>query len=188
MAMTTDMRKGMVIMYNNEPTLVMEREFYKPGKGGAFNRTKLKGLKSGKIVAVTFRSGDAVEEVEVQTRGVQYSYLDEDNGYFMDPETYELLTIPMNMIDGGSDFLIADGKYSAMFFEDEPISLILPAKVTLLVTEAASGGDKGNTSGNPLKEATMETGLVIKVPLFVNTGDRIIINTETKEYVSKDNK
>jgi elongation factor P len=188
MAMTTEMRKGMVIMYNNEPTLVMEREFYKPGKGGAFNRTKLKGLKSGKIVAVTFRSGDAVEEVEVQTRNVQYSYHDTDNAYFMDPETYELLTISLDAIDGRTDFLIADGKYSAMFFEEQPISLMLPPKVTLTVTETASGGDKGNTSGNPLKEATFETGLVLKVPLFVNTGDRVIINTENREYVGKDNK
>jgi elongation factor P len=188
MAMTTEMRKGMVIMYNNEPTLVIEREFYKPGKGGAFNRTKLKGLKSGKIVAVTFRSGDAVEEVEVQTRNVQYSYHDEENVYFMDPETFEMLTIAMDMVEGGTDFLIADGKYSAMFFEEEAISLMLPPKVTLTVTETAEGGDRGNTSGNPLKDATLETGLVIKVPLFVNTGDRIIINTETREYVSKDNK
>ncbi len=104
-------------MYNNEPTFVLDREFYKPGKGGAFNRTKLKGLKSGKIVAVTFRSGEAVEEVEVNTRSVQYSYHDEENAYFMDPETYDMITIALDNIDGRTDYLIADGKFQAMFFE-----------------------------------------------------------------------
>lgn len=183
--MTSDVRKGMVILFNNEPTLILDREFYKPGKGGAFNRTKLKGLISGKIVAQTFRSGELIEEVEVITRSVSFSYSDDETAYFMDSDTYEMLNIPLENIDGGTDFLIADGKYTAMFYEDKPISLNLPAKVTLEVIEAAQGGDKGNTSGNPTKEAKVETGATVHVPLFVNTGDKIVINTENKSYVSK---
>lgn len=186
MATTTEMRKGLIIMYNNEPTLVMEREFYKPGKGGSFNRTKLKGLKSGRISNNTFRSGESVEEVEVETRSVSYSYADTDNAYFMDSDTYDLVTISMDMIEGGTDFLVADGKYQAMFYEGEPISLVVPAKVTLEVTSTADGGDRGNTSGNPMKEATLETGVVIKVPLFIKTGDKLVINTEERAYFSKE--
>ncbi|GAB4285229.1 MAG: elongation factor P [Candidatus Dojkabacteria bacterium] len=186
MATTTEIRKGMVIMYNNEPTLILEREFYKPGKGGSFNRTKLKGLVSGKIITNTFRSGEAVEEVEVSTRNVQYSYADSEFAYFMDSETYEMVQIDLEAIEGKTDYLIADGKYQAMFFEDKPISLILPPKVVLTIAETADGGDRGNTTGNPMKEATMETGLVVRVPLFVNKGDRIVVSTETGEYVGKE--
>lgn len=183
--MTSDVKKGMVILYNNEPTLILDREFYKPGKGGAFNRLKLKGLISGRIVNNTIRSGESVEEVEVVTKSVNYSYADEDTAYFMDSDTYEMVNVPLENIDGGTDFLIADGKYTAMFYEEKPISLNLPPKVTLEVTEAAQGGDKGNTSGNPTKEVTLETGATIHVPLFVNRGDKIVVNTEDKAYFSK---
>jgi len=188
MATTSEVKRGMIIMMNNEPTLIIDREFYKPGKGGAFNRLKLKGLKSGRIVNQTLRSGEMVEEVEVNSRNVSYSYSDADNAYFMDPVTFDMITVSMNLIEGGTNFLMPDAKYIVQTFEEDPIALQLPAKITLIVTETASGGDRGNTSGNALKEATMETGVVIRVPLFVNTGDRIIINTETGEYVSKDNK
>ncbi len=185
MGMTSEVKKGMVILMNNEPTLILDREFYKPGKGGAFNRLKLKGLISGRIVNNTIRSGESVEEVEVSTRNVSYSYADEETAYFLDSETYEMVPILLDAIDGGTDYLIADGKYTAMFYEEKPISLDLPAKVTLEVVEAAQGGDKGNTSGNPTKEVTLETGATIHVPLFVNKGDKIVINTESKNYVSK---
>ena len=183
--MTSDVKKGMVILMNNEPTLILDREFYKPGKGGAFNRLKLKGLISGRIVNKTIRSGESVEEVDVSTRSVSFSYSDDDTAYFLDSETFEMVPISLDSIDGKTDFLIEDGKYTAMFYEEKPISLTLPAKVTLEVIEAASGGDKGNTSGNPTKEAKLETGAIVHVPLFVNVGEKIIVNTDTKTYVSK---
>ncbi len=187
MAVTTDIRKGMVIMYNNEPTLVLEREFYKPGKGGAFNRTKLKGLKSGKIVSQTFKTTESVEEIEVQTRSVVFSYNDENRAYFMDPVSFEMVDLPMDMVPNGTDFLLADAKYLLMTYEDEPLSIQVPAKISLKVVETAIGGDRGNTSGNPTKEAKVETGYTLQVPLFVNNGDKILINTESGEYVGKDN-
>ena len=185
MAMTSDVKKGMVILFNNEPTLILDREFYKPGKGGAYNRLKLKGLLSGKIVNQTLRSGESVEEVDVVTKSVSYSYSDEEAAYFMDSETYEMVSVSLGNINGGTDFLITDAKYTAMFYEEKPISLNLPAKITLEVTETALGGDRGNTSGNPTKEATLETGAIIQVPLFVNKGEKVVINTESKLYVSK---
>lgn len=186
MAQTDQIKRGMIIMYNNEPTLILDKEFYKPGKGGAFNRTKLKGLKTGKIVPVTFRSGEKVEEVDVINQEVAYSYADSDTVYFMNSNSFEMVNIPLEMVDGRTDFLIPEGKYICMFFEGEPISIQLPAKITLTVVETASGGDKGNTSGNPTKEAKMETGLIIHVPLFVKQGEKIVINTETKEYFGKE--
>ncbi len=185
MAFTTDIRKGMVIMYNNEPTLVLNREFYKPGKGGAFNRTKLKGLKSGKIVSQTFKTTESVEEVEVENRSVLFSYNDAENAYFLNQETFDMVSVPLDMIDGGVNYLMPEAKYVLMTFEDLPISIQLPAKLTLTVTDTASGGDRGNTSANPMKEAKLETGMSVSVPLFVNTGDKIIVSTESGSYVSK---
>lgn len=187
MATTTDVSKGMVILFNNEPCLIIEREFYKPGKGGAFNRTKLKGLVSGKVINQTFRSGEALEEAEVESRTAQFSYADAENAFFMDSETYEMVTISLKDIDGGTNYLIADAKFIIMYYEEKPISIQLPAKVELEVTLTADGGDRGNTSGNPTKEATLETGMEIKVPLFIKTGDRIYVSTEDGSYGGKVN-
>lgn len=188
MALTNDVRKGLVIMHNNEPHLIIEREFYKPGKGGAFNKLKLRGLKSGKIQNLTLRSTEPVDEVEIQNRSVVFSYNDSETAYFMDPVSFEMVSVPIEMIPGGKDYLLADAKYILMTFEGKPLSIDLPAKMSLLVKETAMGGDKGNTSGNATKEAILETGLSIQVPLFIKPNERIIVNTETGTYFSKDNK
>ncbi|MDQ6985256.1 MAG: elongation factor P [Candidatus Dojkabacteria bacterium] len=184
---TTEVKRGMVINYNNEPTLVLEKEFFKPGKGGAFNRTKLKGLISGRIVNVTFRSGETLDDVEVENQTVQFSYIDGDMAHFMNGDTFEMFAVELDNIDGGKDYLIEEGKYIAMFYEGKAISLQLPAKLELTVTQTADGGDKGNTSGNPTKEAVLETGKVVKVPLFIKQGEKIVVNTDTGDYGGKVN-
>lgn len=187
MAFTRDIEKGLIIMYNGEPTLIMEREFYKPGKGNALHKCKLKGLKSGKILNHTYRSGEEVETVEVETKTVVYSYADGSNGVFMDPKTFEMVEIPIDMIPGGTDYLLAEAKYILMTFQEKPLSIQLPPKLSLTVTDTADGGDKGDTTGNPTKEAKLETGITVQVPLFVKKGEKIIINTETGLYFSRDN-
>ncbi len=187
MADTTEIRKGMIIRFNNEPHIVIEKEFYSPGKGGAFNRCKLKNIRTGKFVNQVFKSGEKVEELDVQTRNMQFLYADDSSGYFMSPETFEQITVSLDLIPGGTDWLHADAKYVMTIFEDEVIYVQLPAKISLIVTET-SDAVRGDTATNASKEAILETGVKVQVPLFIKQGDKIIINTDTGTYFSKDNK
>jgi len=187
MADTTELRRGMIIRFNNEPHILIDKEFYSPGKGGAFNRCRLRSIKSGKIFYHVFKSGEKVEELDVETRNMQFLYADESNGYFMNPETFEQITVPLDIIPGKTDYLHTDAKYIMSVFEEEVIYVQLPAKVSLIVTETTDAV-KGNTATNASKEATVETGLKVQVPLFIKQGDKIIINTDTGAYFSKENK
>ncbi|CAG1021114.1 Elongation factor P [Patescibacteria group bacterium] len=187
MAATSELYRGMIIKHNNEPCILIEKEFYSPGKGSAFNRCKLKSIKTGKIVNVVFKSGEKVDELEVSTRNMQYLYADDNYAYFMNPDTFDQVTVPLEDIPGKTDYLHSDAKYIMSFYEDEVIYVQLPAKISLVITEAPEAV-KGDTATNALKEVTVETGLKVKVPLFIKTGDKIIINTESGEYYSKENK
>lgn len=176
----------MIINFNNEPHVVIEKEFYSPGKGGAFTRTKIKNIKTGKILNQVFKSGEKLDELDIETKTMQYLYADENEAYFMDPVTFDQLSVSLGMIDGGMDWLHADGKYIIIIYEGQAISVQLPAKIALQVTET-SDAVKGNTSGNATKEAILETGAKVYVPLFIKQNDKVIINTETSQYVSKEN-
>lgn len=187
MAFTRDIEKGLVIMFNGEPHLIMEREFYKPGKGNALHKCRLRGLKTGKMINHTYRSGEEVETIDVETKTVVFTYVDGENGIFMDPKTFEMVEIPIQMIPGGTDYLLVEAKYILMTFEESPLSIQVPPKISLIVTDTADGGDKGDTSGNATKEATLETGITVQVPLFIKKGDKIIVNTETGQYFARDN-
>ena len=184
MAFTSELRRGMIIAFNNEPHVLIEKEFYSPGKGGAFTRTKLKNIKTGKIVNNVFKSNEKVDELDVETKTMQYLYADEKQAYFMDPVSFEQLSVPLDMIDHGMDYLHTEGKYILIIFEGVAISVQLPSKLSLIVTETGEGV-RGNTSGNATKEAILETGCKVFVPLFIKQGEKIIINTETGLYVSK---
>jgi len=186
MAYTSELTRGMIILYNNDPYLLIEKEFYSPGKGGAFTRTKLKNIKTGKIVNQVFKSNEKVDQLEVDTKTMQYLYNDGSDAYFMDPESFEQLNVGLEMIDRGTDFLHTDGKYIILIYEGQAISVQLPSKITLVVTETADAV-KGNTSGNATKEAILETGAKVQVPLFIRQDEKVIINTETGLYVSKEN-
>ena len=186
MAFTSDLRRGMIIAYNNEPHILIEKEFYSPGKGGSFTRTKLKNVKTGKIVNNVFKSGDKVDELDIETKTMQFLYADEKDAYFMDPESFDQLSVEIAMIDHGLGFLHTEGKYIVITYEGNAISVQLPGKIALLVTET-SDATKGNTSGNATKEAILETGFKAFVPLFIKQGDKVIINTETGSYFSKEN-
>lgn len=185
MAMTTDIYRGQIIKFNNEPHIVIDKEFYSPGKGGAFNRTRLQSIKTGKIVNHIFKSGEKIEELDVTTKTVQFSYVDGEIAIFMDPETFDQININMELIPGKTDFLHPDAKYIAKIYEDEVIYLQLPAKITLTVTETPDGV-RGDTATNAMKDAIVETGAKIKVPLFIKNGDRIVINTDEWSYFSKE--
>jgi elongation factor P len=186
MAFTSELRRGMIISYNNEPHLLIEKEFYSPGKGGAFTRTKLKNVKTGKIVNNVFKSGEKVDELDITTKTMQFLYADEVEANFMDPETFEQISVDLERVDHGTAFLHTEAKYILIIFEDEAISVQLPSKLALLVTETGDAV-KGNTSGNATKEAILETGYKAFVPLFIKQGEKVVINTETGAYVSKEN-
>lgn len=186
MAMTSELYRGMIIKYNNEPHILIEKEFHSPGKGGAFNRCKLKAIKTGKIFQVTFRSNEKLDELDIETRNMQYLYLDGNNAVFMNPETYDQFNVSLDSIPGGTEFLHTESKYIMSFYEDEVIYVQLPPKITLEVTET-SDAVRGDTATNAYKQAVVETGAAVQVPLFVKQGDRIVINTEDKTYFSKAN-
>jgi len=186
MGFTNELRRGMIISYNGEPHLLIEKEFYSPGKGAAFTRTKLKNVQTGKIVNQVFKSGEKVDELDIETKTMQFLYADDTDAYFMDPISFDQINVALDMIDKGTAFLHPDGKYILIVFEGKAISVQLPSKIGLIVTET-SDANKGNTSGNATKDAILETGYKAQVPLFIKQGEKVIINTETCLYVSKEN-
>lgn len=186
MAFTNEITRGMIIKFNNEPHVIVEKEFYKPGKGGAFNRTRLKSIKSGKFFNQIFKSGEKVEEIEVDTKTVQFLYNDDRTVYLMDSSTFEQLEYPLSEVPYETDFLHTEAKYIVSVYEGKIIYLQMPQKITLEVIEAYDAV-KGDSSSNPQKEVTVETGAKINVPMFIKKGDKIVINTETRGYFSKQN-
>lgn len=184
--MTSDLYRGMIIKHNGEPHIMVEKEFASMGKGSGFNRVRLQSIKTGKFFNLTITSGVKVEEIDVSTKNVQFIYVDGNNAVFMDPNTYEQTSISLDLIPGKTDWLHGDAKYVAKVYEDEVIYLQLPPKITLEITETYDAV-KGDTATGAKKDATLETGVVVKVPLFIKQGEKIIVNTEDGEYFSKAN-
>ncbi len=186
MASTTDIKQGMVILFKNNPWLITTAQFVNPGKGGAFTRAKLRNLKSGQVVENTFRSGEAVEVIDMQKPRCQYLYKDGDGYNFMNNETYEQFSLDAEAIGDAAKYMLDDMECYAMYLDGIPVSIQIPPKMDLLVTDTTPGV-KGDTATGGSKEATLETGTVIKVPLFIEIGDKVKVNTEDGGYVSKAN-
>lgn len=184
MATTTAITKGLVILYKHSPWLVAEAQFVNPGKGAAFTRTKLKNLKTDQVIEITFRSGEAVETLETLRKKCQYLYNDGSNYHFMDNESYEQFDFGKTVIDNAKNYLIDGTECYALYIEGKPVSIQIPPKMTFTVMQTTPGV-KGDTATGGSKEATIETGAVIKVPLFIKEGEKIIVNTEENTYVSK---
>jgi elongation factor P len=182
MATTSDIKKGLCINYNNDIYKIIEFLHVKPGKGPAFVRTKLKSLTTGKIIDNTFSAGHKIDDIRIQTKKFQYLYNDGHSYHFMDDETYEQIQLPETMIDN-PQFLKEGETVTILMKADDnlPLTLEMPATVIMEVTHTEPGV-KGNTATNATKPATIETGATVKVPLFINEGDKIKINTETGEY------
>jgi len=178
--------KGMFLLIKNEPHLVVEREFVNPGKGSAFVRLKLKSLISGQRLQQVIKSQETVEEITVEQKDSQFLYADNENFHFMDLETYEQFTMPLAGQEDKRLFLKEGDTVPISFWDDKPIDILLPYKIVLTVTQAEAGL-KGDTVSGATKPVTLETGLVVRVPLFIKTGDRVLINTETREYVERVN-
>lgn len=182
MASTSDIRKGLCIKYNHDIFKVIEFLHVKPGKGPAFVRTKLRSVTTGKVIDNTFSSGHKIEDVRVETHKFQYLYNEGSTFHFMNTEDYSQIELPEALLD--TPELMKEGEVVTLLINAEdnaPLSVEMPAHVILKVTETEPG-IKGNTATNATKLATVETGAKINVPLFVNEGDNIRIDTEKGQY------
>lgn len=184
MAQTDQIRKGMYILYNNEPHYITDAEFYSPGKGSALTRVKVKNLASGKVVPVTYKSGERVEELDVRITDMQYLYNDDTSIYFMDPKTYEQMTMTKKVGGHYLNYMKEGEQYVAIIHDNAIINLKFPPQVILKVTETQPAV-KGDTATNALKEAIVETGYKIMVPMFTQVGDQIKIDPETDTYMGR---
>lgn len=180
---TPDFRRGLKIEINNEPFTIVSFQHVKPGKGGAFVRTKLKNLLNGNVVDRTFRSGEKVGKPDIEEKEMQYLYTDGDF-HFMDNDTYEQTALAADLIGSDKDFLQENSTVTVLFYKGRVVNLELPTFVILEVTEAEPGL-KGDTASSVTKPVTVETGAKINVPLFINPGDRLKIDTRTGEYMER---
>ena len=184
MATTADIRNGVVINFKNKRWKVVEFQHVKPGKGGAFVRTKLKELQSGKIIDETFNAGAKIEYIKVEAKSMQYLYLDDASAFFMDNQTYDQIQVNLNLIGSNKHFLNSGMEVDLLFDGNEVLDIRLPAHVILNVKETEPGF-KGNTATGATKPATLETGYTLNVPLFVNEGDALKIDTRTGDYIER---
>jgi elongation factor P len=182
MASTSDIKKGLCIIYNNDTYKIIEFQHVKPGKGPAFVRTKLKSLTSGKVLDNTFSAGHKIEEVRVETRKYQYLYKDADTYHFMNNDDYTQIQLQEEILD--TPGLMKEGETLTIIVrsaDELPLAVEMPASVILEVTHTEPG-IKGNTATNATKPATVETGASVNVPLFINEGDKIKVETEKGTY------
>jgi len=180
---SNDLKNGWVLDIDGELVSVVSFQHVKPGKGGAFVRTKLKNMAKGTVVDKTFRAGEKLERVTTETKSMQMLYEDGDSLVFMDSETYEQVNVPRASIDA-VDLIAPNSEVQVLFVRDAPFRAEPPASVELQVTQT-DPGVKGDTVSNVTKPATLETGATVNVPLFVNEGDRIRVDTRTREYMSR---
>ena len=182
MASTSDIKKGLCIKYNNDIFKIVEFLHVKPGKGPAFVRTKLKSLTTGKVIDNTFSAGHKIEDIRVETRKYQFLYKEGESYHFMNTEDYEQISLEENILDNPG--LMKEGEIVTISINTEdgmPLSVDMPASVILEVTHTEPGV-KGNTATNATKPATVETGATVNVPLFINEGDKIKIETTKGTY------
>jgi len=181
---TPDFRKGLKIELNGEPFAIVEFQHVKPGKGGAFVRTTLKSMISGNVIDRTFRSGEKVDKPDLEEKQMQYLYQSDEEFHFMDTETYEQLFLTEGQLGDARNYLQENVTVTVLFHNGKPIGVEVPIFVELTVTETEPGV-KGDTAAGATKPATLETGMTVLVPLFVNEGDILKIDTRTGKYMER---
>lgn len=183
---TTDFKRGLKIEIDGTPFEIIEFQHFKPGKGGAMVRTKLKNILTGRTVDNTFRSGEKVGRPDMEHREMQYLYREGEELIFMDLTTYEQLHIRTESTGGKDEYLKESQLVQVQLYNGEPIDIEVPVSIVFEVTETEPGV-KGDTVSNVTKPATIETGKVVQVPIFINTGDKIKVDTRSGEYLSREN-
>ena len=186
MLTTQDFRKGLKLEIDGEPFIVVDFQHVKPGKGGAFVRTKLKNVMSGKVVDKTFNAGLKVDTANVDKRAMQYLYLDGGDYVFMDNTTYDQIHVPEAVVGTASDYLLENQEAVVALHDGTPLFVELPASVELEITYTEPGL-QGDRSTGGTKPATLETGATVQVPLFIESGTRIKVDTRDGSYISRVN-
>jgi elongation factor P len=181
---TNSFKNGMHIELDGKVWRILEFQHVKPGKGGAFVRTKLRSLVAGAVVDKTFRAGEKFPRVHTEVKNVQFLYEDGTEAHFMDPETYDQFAVPRGEIEDELTFMQPNATVQVLAVNGKPSSVQLPASVELSVVETEPGV-KGDTVSNVTKPATLETGAIVQVPLFVNVGDRLKVDPKEKRYISR---
>lgn len=183
MLVVSELRAGTIFEENGTLWAVMSYEHIKLGRGSATIKVKVKNLRTGATTEKGFINGAKVNNVSVQKRDLQYLYKDGDSAYFMDTSTYEQISVPLKVIDG-DEFLKESQSYPVSFMGDEALSIIMSPKVDLKVIETAPGV-KGNSASNVFKDAKLENGITVKVPLFIDEGDMVRVDTRTGQYTER---
>ena len=180
---TTDFR--LKIEIDGTPFEIIEFQHFKPGKGGAMVRTKLRNILNGRVLDNTFRSGEKVERPNLESRDMQFLYHEGEQLVFMDMTTYDQMHMDAEATDGKANYLKDGQECRVLLYNEKPLDIEIPASLVLEVTETEPGA-KGDTVSNVTKPATLETGVVIQVPLFVNIGDRVKVDTRTNGYLGRE--
>ena len=181
---TSEFKRGLKIMIDNDPCSIVENEFVKPGKGQAFSRVKIRNLKSGRVVERTFKSGESVEAADVVETEMQYLYNDGENWHFMDPASYEQIAADATSVADAKKWLREQDICVVTLWNELPISVLPPNHVVLKVAETEPG-IRGDTATGGNKPAILETGAVVQVPLFIAEGDLLKVDTRTGVYIAR---
>lgn len=180
MISTSDFKKGLIIKYESQPWIILEYQFLKPGKGGAFMQTKLKNLKTNTKRDISFKSTEKFEELDVEKKEAKYIYHNKKEVFFNNSDK-KRFSLPIDIFNDKLKYLKQDIKIDIIYIEEEPVSFEIPIKIPYLVKEAP-GAAKGNTASGAMKKVVLENGLEIDVPMFINQDDTIIVNTDKCEY------
>ena len=181
---TPEFKKGLKIEIDGAPLVIVDFQHVKPGKGGAFVRTKLKNLLTGRVVDQTFRSGERVKKPDLMEREMQYLYGEGDSFCMMDNETYEQIMLTPEQVGEARLFLVENLNVKVLFFNQQPVAVEVPNFVEQLIAQTEPGL-RGDTATGGTKPATLESGAVIQVPLFINEGDRVKVDTRTGAYIER---
>ena len=182
-----EVSKGTKLLFDNAPWIVLEVNFVKPGKGNAFYKTRMKNLLTRNVLERSIRGGEKCDTADVEDKEMQYLYADANGFVFMDQANYEQISVPKEVVGDDRDFLLENMDVGMTFWNGQPIAVRLPNTVTLEITYTEPAV-KGDTQSRVMKPATVQTGAEVKVPIFVAQGEKILINTETREYAGRADK
>ena len=185
MIATSDFKKGMKVLFNNEPYTILDYQAVKPGKGPAYMRTKMKNMITGLLHEETFRSGEKLEAPNLEYKDMTYLYSEGDMYYFMDDDSFEQVALNSNQLEDVALLLKEQISYNILYFNDKPIAVTPPLHMELKVTETTPGVRGDTAQGGATKRATLETGLTLQIPLFVEEGDSIRIDTRDNNYIER---
>jgi elongation factor P len=184
MATANDLRRGMAINYNGDITVVLDSQHRTPGNLRAFVQATLRSIKTGKSSDVRFSSTEKLEVVPLTTKKMEFSYKDGEDFVFSDPETYETVTLPLELVGDAKNYLVENATVTMTLVEDKAVSIELPPSVVLKVTDAP-GGIRGDSANNVQKAVILETGITVQAPLFIKTGEKLKIDTRTGKYMER---